>query len=102
MPADSKSRSRLIDRIRERIFNDLGCECAVADEHPEPCDGPLTIDHPNGREGWPKPARKLSSYQRWLRYLHEHEQQRIRLLCNHHNNIIRPKPLAYDPARQPF
>jgi hypothetical protein len=96
MPADSKSRSRLVDAMRERLFRELGGVCAEASEE---CDGPLTIDHPNGRAY--KPSR-LASYNRWLRYRHEHERGEVRLLCHYHNNIIRPKPVAYEAAEQPF
>lgn len=99
MPTDASTRRRLVSAIRERIFADLGNECAVAGDHEEECSGPLTVDHPNGRSYVP---RRLSFYNRWLKYAKEHERGEIRLLCSHHNNILRPRPLAYDPATQPF
>lgn len=95
MPTDPKSRPRLIDRIRERIFADLGNECAASDEE---CDGPLEIDHPFGRDWKP---RETGSYNRWLRYRREHEQGLIRLLCKFHNNTIRPRPTAAPASLSP-
>lgn len=95
MPSDSKSRPRLVDRIRAELFADLGGECAEADET---CDGPLQIDHPYGRDWHPK---RVSSYNRWLRYRREHQQGLIRLLCRYHNEIIRPKPTAAPASLSP-
>lgn len=98
MPRDSKTRSRLIDTIRSHIFNDLGNCCAEAGDE---CDGPLQIDHPYGRFHWPKKPHQISSYQRWLKYKSEHEQNLIRLLCRYHNETIRPRPTAAPATLSP-
>jgi hypothetical protein len=98
MPADSKSRPRLIARIQQQLFDELGGVCAEADEC---CSGPLQIDHPHGRDWQP---RKVASYNRWLRYRREHQAGLIRLLCTYHNETIRPRPLqaAATLAPDPF
>lgn len=83
MPANSKSRPQLIDRIRAELHADLGNECAECGS-----THMLEIDHPWGRDWVP---RRVASYNRWLRYRREHAQGLIRLLCKECNERIRPR-----------
>lgn len=99
MPRDSKTRPQLIDRIRERLFAELGNECAEASDE---CDGPLQIDHPYGRAHWARKPHQVNSYQRWLTYQREHEQGLVRLLCRYHNETIRPRANRHDDVDAPF
>lgn len=90
MPRDSKSRPRLVDRIRAELHAALGgccAECGSTDM--------LEIDHPLGRSYKPE---KLSSYNRWLRYRREHAANLIRLLCKECNETIRPRANQHDVA----
>lgn len=90
MPTTYPRQALLIARIRARLFEELGNACALQDDT---CDGPLSIDHPWGRNWTP---RALSSYQRWRRYEKEHEAGLIRLLCKSHNDSYRPQHLAHE------
>lgn len=95
MPANSKSRPQLIDRIRAELHADLGGECAECNSTVQ-----LEIDHPYGRDWVP---RKVNSYNRWLRYRREHAQGLIRLLCKECNERIRPRPMPHAAMLpQPF
>ena len=83
MPRDKKSRSRLVDGIRAELHEALGGCCAECQSTSQ-----LEIDHPWGRD-WN--IRKLSLYNRWLRYRREHQQGLVRLLCKDCNERIRPR-----------
>lgn len=95
MPSNSKTRPRLIAKIKTFLFYELGDECDECGD-----DSDLQIDHPWGRDWTP---REVSSYERWLRYAREHQQGLIRLLCRDCNNRIRPvknkegKPMLRPP-----
>lgn len=82
MPRYPQSRPALISRIKATLIADMGGQCAECG-----ITYNLTIDHPYGRDWVP---RKVSSYQRWLRYRREYYQGLVRLLCAECNNRIRP------------
>lgn len=94
MPADNKSRSRLVQQTRSLIFSIYGPACAR-------CGIDLSeiaweCNHIFGRR-WSKPARKVSSYQRNLRYLHEAMQGLIEVTCPECNAAYRPPHNAQPP-----
>lgn len=98
MPANSKTRPMLVDRIRSELHTALGGCCAECGSTSQ-----LEIDHPAGRDWTP---RKVSSYGRWLRYRREHAAGLVRLLCHDCNETIRPRVNQYDGVcdanQQPF
>lgn len=98
MPRDPHTRPALVARHRQRLFEMLGGECALCATDGDACDGPLEADHPFGRDWVP---REVSSYQRNLRYLREAAEGKLRLLCRHHNQTVRPRKLALT-TNQPF
>src|SRR5262245_41851005 len=91
MPADKTTRIRLTQSTRDQVWAILGHECALAGIDGIECDGPLTVDHPYGRNYKPS---KISCYNRWRRYLAEARANLIRPLCKAHNDRVRPMPPA--------
>jgi hypothetical protein len=88
MPADSKSRPRLVQKVRDALFAIYGPNC-------NRCGCSLNglaweVNHIWGREGWNKPPRKVSSYQRNRRYLNEARRGLVELTCPTCNASYRP------------
>lgn len=101
MPTDKTTRIRLTDKARLEVWAILGHECALRGVDGLECDGPMTVDHPFGRD---YKSSKITAYNRWRRYLKEAKQGLIRPLCKAHNDSFRPqrgRTLA-DDVMQPF
>ncbi len=75
----SEYRKKRRERLRERILKKLGGKCRS-------CGGKqrLEVDHIYGRD---YEVRKLGSYERMQKYLEEHKEGKVQLLCQRCNAL---------------
>lgn len=98
-PRESAYRNMLADRLRGKLFELLGPECAECG-----CDlmgVAWEVNHIHGRDWKP---REVSRYRRNLRYWREAREGLVNLLCPACNSIYkpRPKPEAVEAGVEPF
>lgn len=91
----SAYRMALADRVRARLFEQLGPECAECGCDLRECA--WEVNHIYRRE-WR--IRTLNRYRRHLRYQREAAQGLINLLCQPCNSVYRPMPMPKQRVRR--